>query len=107
LENPIPHTRKISKSRKRKIRQKIIARAIARQRNKKLQELFAARYAQEQAEKEQRRKHQAKVREEERQKDAAMARRHPLGFMIGETQVTQYKSPGSNLRWATRRKRKP
>jgi len=107
LGKPISLTKKISKGQRKKIRQRIIARSNAKKHNKKLQELLTSRLVQKQAEKNQKRKLQAEVGEEQRKKTATMARRHPLGFMIGETQVTQYKSPGSNLRWATKRKRKP
>lgn len=38
-------------------------------------------------------------------KTASLARNHPLGRLIGGTEVTTYKSGASNVRWATPRKR--
>ena len=44
---------------------------------------------------------------ENRKELAKIARQHPKGNLIGETQVTQFKSARSNFQWATKRKRRP
>ena len=37
---------------------------------------------------------------------AELVQLHPLGHVIGQTQVCEFKSPRSNIQWATKRKRK-
>jgi hypothetical protein len=44
--------------------------------------------------------------EKRRSKLAKMVKGHPSGRLIGATQTITYKTPGSNLIWATARKRR-
>ena len=47
-----------------------------------------------------------KQSESNRKALAAVAKSHPKGYLIGATQITGYKSPGTKKHWGTKRKRK-
>ena len=109
LENPIRPSRfrKLSKRKMKKLQERLKARLAARKRKERLQVLNDDKLLKEKSEKIKKKNSRTQIFKEQRQKTAAIARRHPLGNIIGETQVAQYKSPGSSIIWATKRKRKP
>ena len=47
------------------------------------------------------------IKDEQRRKTAEVASRHSQGELIGQTEVVQFKSPKSDIRWATKPKRRP